>query len=67
MASEENLKGQYKTAKTLLDKTKEIMNLQYEDIVVLTTRATYLESLRELKNLKPNQETIQSKIQNDHF
>ena len=66
VANEKNLTEHYNIAKTLFDNTAMMMDLQYRDFAILTTKDSELELYQELEMYhKTNQNTksdIQSKI-----
>ena len=65
-ANEKKLTEHYQAAKTLFDKTTEMMNLQYRDIALMTTGFSDLEQYPHLKDYKPNQD-LQSKNKKEEF
>ena len=62
-AKKKDLTEHYRAAKTLLDKTAAMMNLQYRDIALWTLGAVKLSQYTELEDRNLSQEAIQSKFQ----
>ena len=59
VAKEKKLTEHYEIAKTLFDKTRTMMNLQYRDIAVMTTGAKELELYPDLKDHQLNTDLSQ--------